>query len=55
MDGSASLLFKETIIGLCASLKCEVVALVDSVAPTDFILNSVLGYSDGKVSHHGSF
>lgn len=30
-------------------LKPEAVSLVDSIAPPDFILNSALGMSDGKV------
>lgn len=39
----------EGIIHLCEELKPEMVALVDSISPPDFVLNSVLGYSDGKV------
>uniref|UniRef100_T1HBE6 Acyl-coenzyme A oxidase n=1 Tax=Rhodnius prolixus TaxID=13249 RepID=T1HBE6_RHOPR len=38
----------EGIIHLCEELKPEMVALVDSISPPDFVLNSVLGYSDGK-------
>ena len=34
---------------LCRQLKPDAVALVDAIAPTDFILNSALGRSDGKV------
>lgn len=48
-DGSSSLLFKEAVIDLCARLKPEAVALADAIAPTDFVLNSVLGHSDGQV------
>ncbi|KAK9504681.1 hypothetical protein O3M35_010955 [Rhynocoris fuscipes] len=40
----------EGIIELSLELKSEMVALVDSLAPPDFVLNSVLGYSDGRVS-----
>lgn len=47
--GNSSLLFKEAIIQLCARLKSEAVTLADAVAPPDFIMNSVLGYSDGEV------
>lgn len=34
---------------LFSKLKSEAVALVDVLAPPDFVLNSVLGKSDGKV------
>ncbi|XKL67685.1 hypothetical protein PGB90_003176 [Kerria lacca] len=50
--GNSSLLFKEAIIQLCARLKSEAVTLADAVAPPDFIMNSVLGYSDGEVYKH---
>jgi acyl-CoA oxidase len=36
---------------LCARLKPDAVALVDVLAPPDFVLNSALGHSNGKVSH----
>ncbi|CAB0036875.1 unnamed protein product [Trichogramma brassicae] len=42
-------LVKENILLLCAELKPEAVAIVDALAPPDFVLNSVLGMSDGKV------
>lgn len=41
--------YKEGIIQLLPKLKPESVALVDSIAPPDFILNSALGMSDGNV------
>ena len=41
---------RECIIKLCKDLKPEAVALVDALAPPDFILNSVLGASNGDVS-----
>ncbi|CAL8130578.1 unnamed protein product [Orchesella dallaii] len=44
-----SKLIRNAILGLCEDLKPEAVALVDSIAPTDFVLNSVLGASDGQV------
>lgn len=40
---------KENILMLCAELKPEAVEIADALAPPDFILNSVLGMSDGKV------
>ncbi|GFY45905.1 peroxisomal acyl-coenzyme A oxidase 3 [Trichonephila inaurata madagascariensis] len=40
---------KESIIQLCSDLKDEAVTLVDVFAPPDFILNSALGKSDGKL------
>lgn len=43
---------RDGIIQLCESLKPEAVALVDAFAIPDFILNSVLGYSDGKIYKH---
>lgn len=43
---------RENILGLCNRLKDNAVALVDVFAPPDFILNSSLGYSDGKIYEH---
>jgi len=40
---------RESILKLCAQLKDEAVALVDVVAPPDFMLNSALGKSDGQI------
>ncbi|KAK0178954.1 hypothetical protein PV327_007790 [Microctonus hyperodae] len=40
---------RESILNLCGQLKPEAVAIADALAPPDFILNSVLGMSDGKV------
>ncbi|GIY07705.1 peroxisomal acyl-coenzyme A oxidase 3 [Caerostris darwini] len=40
---------KQNIITLCSVLKDEAVTLVDVFAPPDFILNSALGKSDGKL------
>ncbi|CAB3386960.1 Hypothetical predicted protein [Cloeon dipterum] len=34
---------------LCARLKPDAVALADVLAPTDFVLNSALGHSNGKI------
>lgn len=43
-------IIKEEIVNLCSILKDDAVALVDVLAPPDFILNSALGMSDGRVS-----
>lgn len=45
----ASEMLHEGIVSLCAQLKNDTVSLVDAIAPPDFILNSVLGKSDGKI------
>lgn len=42
-------LYEEGILNLLPILKGEAASLVDAIAPTDFILNSVLGMSDGNV------
>lgn len=43
---------REGIIMLCRDLVDNAVALVDVVAPSDFVLNSPLGMSDGEVYKH---
>lgn len=40
---------KESILKLCADLKPEMMGVIDALAPPDYVLNSVLGKSDGKV------
>lgn len=47
-------ILRQGILDLCAKLKPEAVALADGLAPPDFILNSVLGMSDGKVTKYDS-
>lgn len=42
----------ESILSLCSNLKDDSVSLVDALAPPDFILNSSLGYSDGRIYDH---
>ncbi|KAJ8976448.1 hypothetical protein NQ317_016067 [Molorchus minor] len=42
-------LIKETILRLCRHLKDDSVSIIDGLAPTDYVINSVLGNSDGKV------
>lgn len=44
-------LYKQGILNLLPILKDEAAALVDAIAPPDFILNSALGMSDGNVSY----
>jgi acyl-CoA oxidase len=48
-DSSLADLVKEGILQMCFQLKPEAVAVADSLAPPDFVLNSVIGKSDGKV------
>lgn len=49
---NAGELLQSGILELLPILKNEAVALVDSIAPPDFIINSPLGMSDGKVYQH---
>ncbi|KAF5278462.1 hypothetical protein FQA39_LY05951 [Lamprigera yunnana] len=44
-----SKLVRDAILQLCSSLICDAVSIVDAIALPDFVLNSVLGKSDGKV------
>lgn len=44
-----TVLVQDAIIDLCGKLKNEAVAMVDAISPPDFLLNSVLGCSDGRV------
>lgn len=48
-------LLQESILRLCSELKNDAVSLVDVLAPPDFVLNSVLGASDGQVSFTTNF
>ncbi|XP_017860107.1 PREDICTED: peroxisomal acyl-coenzyme A oxidase 3 isoform X1 [Drosophila arizonae] len=52
LNSSQIELYQQGILGLLSVLKNEAIALVDAIAPTDFILNSPLGMSDGNVYHH---
>ncbi|XP_060528904.1 peroxisomal acyl-coenzyme A oxidase 3-like [Cylas formicarius] len=48
----ATTLVQNSILKLCGDLKNDAVSLIDVIAPPDFILNSVLGSSDGEVYKH---
>ncbi len=41
---------RQSIVDRCKTLKSNAIALVDTIAPPDFILKSALGHSDGDVS-----
>lgn len=42
-------LYQQGILKMLPVLKHEAISLVDAIAPTDFLLNSPLGMSDGNV------
>lgn len=42
-------LVHDAILKLCNDLKDDAVSLIDAIAPPDFAVDSVLGYSDGMV------
>lgn len=51
-NGQHADLYREGILNMLPIIKDEAISLVDAIAPTDFILNSPLGMSDGNVYHH---
>lgn len=51
-DLNPTRIIRAKILTLCSELKDDAVALVDTFAPTDFVLNSCLGYADGRVYEH---
>ena len=42
---------KDGVLEICSILKPDIVSVIDALAPPDFVVNSVLGKSDGKVSN----
>lgn len=44
-------IIQDSVLRLCSELKDEAIALIDVVAPPDFLLNSALGASDGQVRY----
>lgn len=51
-DSGMHELIREAITKLCKALVPEAVALVDAIAPPDFVMNSPLGMADGEVYKH---
>lgn len=47
-----SQLYKQGVLTLLNELKDEAVSLVDTIAPSDFVMNSPLGMSDGNMYAH---
>lgn len=41
---------RSTLVKACGTIKSSAVSIADALSPPDFVLNSVLGKSDGKVS-----
>lgn len=45
-------LIRQGILDLCEQIKPDAVALVDAIAPHDYLMMSPLGKSDGEVSEY---
>ncbi|XP_017771028.1 PREDICTED: peroxisomal acyl-coenzyme A oxidase 3-like [Nicrophorus vespilloides] len=45
-------LIQDAVLKLCEDLKNDAVSLIDCIAPDDFLINSFMGKSDGKVYEH---
>lgn len=45
-------LIRGELLQKCKQIKDDAVSIADSLAPPDWVLNSILGKSDGKVSCH---
>lgn len=43
---------RTNLLKICSELKDSAVPIADSLAPPDWVLNSVLGRSDGRVYEH---
>ncbi|XP_030762697.1 peroxisomal acyl-coenzyme A oxidase 3 isoform X1 [Sitophilus oryzae] len=48
-NSNFSKMIKDTILFLCDILKPEALGIIDGMAPPDFVVNSVIGRSDGKL------
>lgn len=42
-------LINQSVMKLCSALKPDIMGVIDALAPPDFVLNSVIGKSDGLV------
>lgn len=51
-DSNAGELLRTGILDILPELKNEAISLVDAIAPPDFVLNSPLGMSDGRIYDH---
>ncbi|XP_017770521.1 PREDICTED: peroxisomal acyl-coenzyme A oxidase 3-like [Nicrophorus vespilloides] len=52
VGGEPGTLLRDSILRLCHDLKDDAVTLVDTIAPDDYLINSFMGKSDGKVYEH---
>lgn len=43
-------IIQDSVLKLCSELRDDAIALIDVIAPPDFLLKSALGASDGEVS-----
>lgn len=49
---NAGELLQAGILEILPQMKTEAISLVDAISPPDFILNSPLGMSDGRIYDH---